>query len=220
MAYDQVTADVIAENNLLRYQIAVLKDEITILKGERDRLKLWQEDVQNSEAAVCPEDVGFDEYIRALKGVIEDVARLQATHAEALGLIDTSSVLRCYAPDDILPAIATLKADLSKANTKIEQLIEQLHAATEDYANAKADAAQVRSHLQRIAVLGPEENARLTKYGFVFNRPIGVPLPDDEAGRWEMLAFTLHSDVWEAASIAQSILDDDEGALAAPETRP
>jgi chromosome segregation ATPase len=40
--------------------------ELERVRGERDRLRKFESDVEEREAAVCPEDVGFDEYIRVL----------------------------------------------------------------------------------------------------------------------------------------------------------
>lgn len=36
----------------------------------KEELEQWQADVQEREAAICPEDVPFDEYIRALKAAL------------------------------------------------------------------------------------------------------------------------------------------------------
>jgi chromosome segregation ATPase len=40
--------------------------ELERVRWERDRLRKFESDVEEREAAVCPEDVGFDEYIRVL----------------------------------------------------------------------------------------------------------------------------------------------------------
>jgi hypothetical protein len=43
-----------------------LSTELSAKDAEIERLRKWHVDVEEREAAVCPEDVGFDEYIRVL----------------------------------------------------------------------------------------------------------------------------------------------------------
>jgi hypothetical protein len=51
----------------------------TALHVEIERMTRWQTDVENREAACCPEDVGFDEYIRSLE------QKLATARADAIG---------------------------------------------------------------------------------------------------------------------------------------
>jgi chromosome segregation ATPase len=52
------------EMDTLRAERDLIRDELRLLKG-------WQLDVEEREAAVCPEDVGFDEYIKSLRAEVE-----------------------------------------------------------------------------------------------------------------------------------------------------
>jgi len=47
--------------------LAQSQAEVARLNREVERLKTWQGEIEEREAAVCPEDVGFDEYIRCLE---------------------------------------------------------------------------------------------------------------------------------------------------------
>lgn len=42
-------------------------------EAENGRLKEYQTDIENREGACCPEDVGFDEYIKRLKIELEQL---------------------------------------------------------------------------------------------------------------------------------------------------
>jgi hypothetical protein len=57
------------KDELLRAQAEVERQA-----GEIERLRKWQGDVEEREAAVCPEDVAFDEYIRALRTALLPLA--------------------------------------------------------------------------------------------------------------------------------------------------
>jgi hypothetical protein len=65
---DNMHADAyIRDVTYLRKSVSALLAEVERQAGEIERLKKWRGDVQEREAAVCPEDVPFDEYIRALR---------------------------------------------------------------------------------------------------------------------------------------------------------
>jgi hypothetical protein len=53
--------------NLTHINVANPGSHVTELIRQLTVLKEWQRDVQEREAAVCPEDVGFDEYIGMLE---------------------------------------------------------------------------------------------------------------------------------------------------------
>jgi hypothetical protein len=74
--------------------------------------------------------------------------------------------------------------------------------------------------LRRISELQPEAVAVLRKHGFVMDK-VG-PLADDadELTRWKVLAFSLYSDIVEASTIADHILEAEYeagGSVASPE---
>ena len=50
-----------------RTDVPALCATVRVLRAENEQLLKWQADIQEREAAVCPEDVGFDEYIRTLE---------------------------------------------------------------------------------------------------------------------------------------------------------
>lgn len=59
-------AELHESNTALRGQLAVVQFDLRQANG-------WIEDVREREAAVCPEDVGFDEYIRTLQSQLAQV---------------------------------------------------------------------------------------------------------------------------------------------------
>lgn len=67
-------------------------------------------------------------------------------------------------------------------------------------------------NLERIRDLQPEAVATIRRHGFVFDK-MG-PLADDatELDRWKMLAFSLYTDLVEASTIAENLLEDEAGA--------
>jgi hypothetical protein len=75
---------------------------------------------------------------------------------------------------------------------------------------AERRLAIAREELRKIAELGPEENKRLRKHGYVFTRTFMRGVPTEEAAKWEHLAFWLHADLWDAANTAERIIAEIE----------
>lgn len=50
---------------------AALREQLAEAHGDNERLARVIQDIEEREAAVCPEDVGFDEYIRTLQRKLE-----------------------------------------------------------------------------------------------------------------------------------------------------
>ena len=53
--------------------VAEVVAHVAAMQAELGAAKRWQLDVEEREAAVCPEDVGFDEYIRSLHGRVDQL---------------------------------------------------------------------------------------------------------------------------------------------------
>lgn len=122
-----------------------------------------------------------------------------------------------------------------KAGTKPEDC---LGCATQSIVDLRAQLEACQKEktaaLEELSGLGERENKLLRKYDFVFDKwpkmdrergPIVLDSPycdTDLDGltieeRWQALAFTLHTNLWEAATIARQAMenDDDEAVLAA-----
>jgi len=56
-----------------RESISMLVLDAKRLEDENERLKSERLDFENREGAICPEDVGFEEYIRVLEKRVEDL---------------------------------------------------------------------------------------------------------------------------------------------------
>jgi hypothetical protein len=63
----------------LRAEVSRLKSEVERLRFDLHQAEGWIADVEEREAAVCPEDIGFDEYIRTLQ------KQLATARADAIG---------------------------------------------------------------------------------------------------------------------------------------
>lgn len=74
-------------------------------------LKRWQMDVEEREAAVCPEDVGFDEYIRRLEANLKQAV---AERDELSTEIETCHSLldQFYSEDPAMTSADTLEKRL------------------------------------------------------------------------------------------------------------
>jgi len=55
--------------------VTTLKSELQAARGEIERLKSERLDFENREGAICPEDVGFEEYIRTLEKRVEELEK-------------------------------------------------------------------------------------------------------------------------------------------------
>lgn len=62
---------VIQMKNAARQRTAALREQLAQAHGDNERLARVIQDIEEREAAVCPEDVGFDEYIRTLQQRLE-----------------------------------------------------------------------------------------------------------------------------------------------------
>jgi len=61
------------ESDTLIKENAGLKGELIVVEAENERLKSECLDFENREGAICPEDVGFEEYIRHLQKRVEEL---------------------------------------------------------------------------------------------------------------------------------------------------
>jgi len=68
-----------AENLQLKLEIAAGRTKDDKLEKENERLKSERLDFENREGAICPEDVGFEEYIKTLKKQVEELELEVAT---------------------------------------------------------------------------------------------------------------------------------------------
>lgn len=70
------------------HEVKVVIEAMRILQQRLAEANDFNNDVVEREAAVCPEDVGFDEYIRALQSQLEQLRaeneRLRSAGAEAM----------------------------------------------------------------------------------------------------------------------------------------
>lgn len=69
---NQMQADTIME---YEGDVAALRDQLAQAHSDNERLALVVQGIEEREAAVCPEDIGFDEYIRTLQSRLAQVEK-------------------------------------------------------------------------------------------------------------------------------------------------
>lgn len=73
------------ENQGCRYpHIDALLAHCAVVEAERRDAEKWIADTEEREAAVCPEDTAFDDYIKTLTARLREVEQLNKTQAETI----------------------------------------------------------------------------------------------------------------------------------------
>lgn len=119
--YERVSTSIWQE----RQDIAALLADRDALAADLRNAEGWIADVEEREAACCPEDVGFDEYIRHLQAELQEAQAVSCPailmHGLAANLIHRimSVEVQCNPPTDVDLRLASIIAELQEAREQI-----------------------------------------------------------------------------------------------------
>lgn len=100
---------------------------VDFLLSEVNELRLKLTAIEEREAAVCPEDVPFDEYVRSLQKQLEAARKGSPLHVNEANVLRAPDVEDC--PDFKLPAHFTFDPHNKEEQTEIQRRAE-LHMQT------------------------------------------------------------------------------------------